>query len=84
MRSRLSVRVFLTGAAVLSLLLLANAIAALVVLILGLTLQAVAPGSTSHWPWVAIGAAGVAVSIVFMKGCLSAPRWLAARRPGSR
>lgn len=59
------------GVAVLIGLLLANLGAAGVVLGLGLLLRGIAPELQSHWPWVAIGAAGVTAAVLFLKAVLS-------------
>lgn len=72
----------LAGAAVILILfLLANVVAAGVVLVLGQALQAIAPGWESPWPWLVIGAAGAVTAYLFLKAALrSIPRWLESLR----
>ncbi len=68
------------AAVVLALFLAANIVAAAIVLGLGLLFRALAPGSSSPWPWVVICGAAAIAAYYFLKWSLKAvPAWLARR-----
>lgn len=73
-------RVLVGGLAVLGLLVLANLVAAGVMLSGGFLLQLLLPGWASPWPWLAVCVAGVGASVLFLRSCLLAPAWIRARR----
>ena len=60
-------KTFLQGVVLISLFVMANVVAAGVILVLGKTLQAVAPTWTSPWPWLLICWAGALAAIGFVR-----------------